>query len=241
MNYQDIQLSQQGATTVITLNRPEKLNAYTVRMGEEIVDAFESLRQNERCRVIIITGAGRGFCAGVDLDKLKGDPAPEDADLPPLGSERLVKDFADTLFNYPKPVIAAINGAAIGVGVTLSLPCDIRIASDKAKLGIPFAKLGIVPGLGSTWLLSRLMGPGRAKLLALTGRTLSASEAAEYGLVDCVVSADSLLDTALKLADEIAQSKPGIISLIKEAMNAGLGANSIRESMEYEHAQNARR
>ena len=241
MDYKDIQISRQNTTTVITLNRPEKLNAYTVRMGEEIVDAFEKLRGDDDCRVIIITGAGRGFCAGVDLEKLKSGPTEEDRDLPPLGKERLVQDFADTLLNYPKPVIAAINGAAIGVGVTLSLPCDVRIASETAKLGIPFAKLGIVPGLGSTWLLPRLMGPGRAKLLALTGRTLTAPEAEQYGLVDCVVAAESLLPTALAIAEEMAQSKPAILSLIKEALNFGLGATAIRESMTFEHEQNARR
>ncbi len=241
MTYQTLQIEQVGATTVIRLFRPDSLNAYTVKMGEELTDAFDTLRDDDSCRVIILTGSGRGFCAGVDLKQLSQAPSPDDEGLPALGSERFVSQFADELFHYPKPIIAAINGAAIGVGVTMTLPCDIRLAADNAKLGIPFAKLGIVPGLGSTYLLPRLLGLGRAKLLAMSGRTLDADEAARFGLVDQVVPADEIMDAALSLAEEIGSAQPEVIRLIKEALNVGTSSSSLAASAAFEHGQNARR
>jgi len=223
---------------VIRLNRPEQLNAYTVQMGEELVHAFDALREDDAVRAVVLTGAGRAFCAGLDL---RSASEPADPRLPALGEERLIRSFAPELFDFPKPVIAAINGAAAGIGVTLTLPCDVRYAATGAKLAFPFARLGIVPGLGSSFLLPRLLGPGRAKILALTGKTILAEEALAIGLVDAVFPAESVLAEALELARAIAANAPGTVRLIKETLNAGMGAASIAEALAFEHAQNARR
>ncbi len=236
--YQTLQLECRDAVAVITLNRPDQLNAYTVRMGEELVDAFDALRSDAAARVVVLTGAGRAFCAGLDLRVAAG---PAEPGLPALGQERLIRDFAPELFDYPKPVIAAINGAAAGIGVTLTLPCDIRYAAAGAKIAFPFAKLGIVPGLGSSWLLPRLLGPGQAKILALTGRTITAEEALGIGLVDAVFAPEAVLAEAMALARTIAANPPDIVRLIKQTLNAGAAAASIGSALAFEHAQNARR
>lgn len=238
--YETILVEHQGPVALVILNRPQQLNAYTVRMGEELVQAFHALRDDDSVRVVVLTGAGRGFCAGVDLKALQADAAP-DPDLPALGEEHFVQGFAVELYQFPKPVIAAINGAAVGVGVTMTLPCDIRIAAAGAKLALPFARLGIVPGLGSTYLLPRLVGPGNAKILALTGSTILAEEAQTMGLVDRVVAGDSLPEETLALANAIAENPPQVVSLIKEALNAGGAADSLPDAVAFEHAQNARR
>lgn len=238
--YETIVVECQGPIAQVILNRPQQLNAYIVRMGEELVRAFQDLRDDDNVRVVVLTGAGRGFCAGVDLKALQSDTAP-DQDLPALGDEHFVQGFAVELYQFPKPVIAAINGAAVGVGVTMTLPCDIRIAAAGAKLALPFARLGIVPGLGSTFLLPRLVGPGNAKILALTGRTILAEEAQALGLVDQVVPVDCLQEEALALANTIAANPPQVVSLIKEALNAGEATGSLADALAFEHAQNARR
>ena len=150
----------------ITLNRPEKLNAYTTEMGDAVVAAFRRARDDAAVRAVILTGAGRGFCAGVDLDQLKAHQAGGTAAKGArLGEEDFLTKLPLELLEFPKPVIAAVNGAAIGVGVTMILPCDVRLASSNAKLGLTFAKLGLLPGLGSTHLLPRIVG--RAKALEL--------------------------------------------------------------------------
>ena len=238
--YETILVEHQGPVALVTLNRPRHLNAYTVRMGEELVKAFRALRDDDSVRVVVLTGAGRGFCAGVDLKALQADAAP-DPDLPALGDEHFVRGFAVELYQFPKPVIAAINGAAVGVGVTMTLPCDIRIAVAGAKLALPFAKLGIVPGLGSTYLLPRLVGPGNAKILALSGSTILAEEAQMMGLVDRVVAEEALAEEALALANAIAGNPVQVVSLIKEALNVGTAGGSLADALAFEHAQNARR
>ena len=236
--YRTLRVECRDRVAVITLNRPEQLNAYTVQMGEDLVRAFDTLRSDDSVRVVVLTGAGRAFCAGLDLNALRETPDPT---LPALGEERLIRSFGAELFHYPKPVIAAINGAAAGIGVTITLPCDVRIAAAGAKLAFPFAKLGIVPGLGSSFLLPRLLGPGQAKILALTGKTIGAEEALAIGLVDRVVAPESLLAESLELAQAIAANSPEIVGLIKEALNAGAAATSIGDALAFEHAQNARR
>lgn len=240
MNFETLLVESISGVTTVTLNRPEKLNAYTVKMGEELVDLFEILRDDDSCRSIVLTGSGRGFCAGVDLSQLR-EPESSEASLPKLGEERLVKGYAADLFHYPKPLIAAFNGAAIGVGVTMTLPFDVRIASSTAKFGLPFARLGIVPGLGSTYLLPRIIGPSNAKILAMTGRTIDASTALKLGLVDQVVDDADLLDTAREIAGEMGQSKGSIIHAIKSAINFASGPTAIEQAIAFEHEKNAQR
>jgi len=219
--YQHILLDITDRIATITLNRPEKLNAYTVDMGEEIVTAFDQLRDDDTVRVIILTGAGRGFCAGVDLNHLKAQAGTGSTSGPKLGEERLVREFPLDLLNYPKPVIAAINGHAIGVGITMILPCDIRLAADGAKLGITFTKLGMLPGLGSTYLLPRLVGAAKARELVLTARVISASEAASIGLVSRVVAANQLMQEAREMATAMADCEPAVLTAAKNLLLQG--------------------
>jgi enoyl-CoA hydratase/carnithine racemase len=239
MNFSAITLDKLDAIAVITLNRPQVLNAYTVQMGEELVEAFEHVRHDDSIRSVILTGAGRAFCAGVDMKELEA--MGQNPDLPTLGEERWVKSYCEELYNFPKPVIAAIKGPAIGIGVTMTLPCDIRLASEGAKLGMPFAKMGIVPSLGSTFLLPRLLGLSKAKMLALTGQPISSSEAMEYGLVDRIAPRSELLGVALEIAEAMNDGKPQIVELIKQAFNQGAASESLEESLRFEQAQNAKR
>ena len=220
----------------LTLNRPDKLNAYTVQMGLELVDAFRSVREDPAVRSVILTGAGRGFCAGVDLEALKNMQAGGDAGGGPrLGEEEFVRSFPLELLEYPKPVICAINGAAIGVGVTMALPCDVRIAADTAKLGVTFTKLGILPGLGSTHLLPRIIGLAKALELVLTARVIRADEAREIGLVNQVAPADGLLDAAREMAAAMAECDPDALALAKRALQQGASA-TMAEAMAHEQA-----
>jgi len=208
----------------ITLNSPEKLNAYNTVMGDEVVAHLRAARDDDAVRAVILTGAGRGFCAGVDLDHLKAHMAGGGAGKGPrLGEEDFLKKMPLEMMEYPKPIIAAINGHAIGVGITMTLPCDIRIAASGAKLGLAFAKLGILPGLGSTHVLPRLVGMAKAQELVLTARSILAEEAAEIGLVNRVVPGDELIETARAIALEIAAHDPEVVRFAKRALYEGAG------------------
>jgi enoyl-CoA hydratase/carnithine racemase len=208
----------------ITLNRPEKLNAYTLEMGEAAYAAFGRSRDDAGVRAVILTGAGRGFCAGVDLEHLKAQPAPADPNAPRLGEEAFVRKLPLELLAYPKPVIAAINGACIGVGLTMALPCDVRIAAEDAKLGLTFAKLGILPGLGSTHLLPRLVGTARALELVLSAKVIRGREAAAIGLVNTAVPAVEVVATARALAQEMIACDPAVLAAAKRALHYGAAA-----------------
>jgi len=210
----------------ITLNRPDKLNAYTLEMGQEAYDAFSRSRDDEAVRAIILTGAGRGFCAGVDLEHLKSQHASGGtSDGVQLGEEDFVRKLPLELLDYPKPVVAAINGPCIGVGMTMALPCDIRIAADDAKLGLTFVALGILPGLGSTHLLPRLVGTARALELVLTARVIRGVEAASIGLVNRAVPKDDVLATARELAQKMAAFDPATLAAAKRAIHYGAAAD----------------
>jgi enoyl-CoA hydratase/carnithine racemase len=236
--YQHILLDVTDGIATITLNRPDKLNAYTVDMGEDIVNVFDQLKDDEKVRVVILTGAGRGFCAGVDLEHLEEQANATDIKGPRLGEERLVRELPITLLNYPKPVIAAINGHAIGVGITMVLPCDIRLAASSAKLGLTFAKMGILPGLGSTYLLPRLVGAARASELILTAGVIEATEAAEMGLVNRVVAPDDLLPIARKMAREMAECRPAVLAAAKALLLEGM-PEELSQAMQREQEASA--
>jgi 2-(1,2-epoxy-1,2-dihydrophenyl)acetyl-CoA isomerase len=223
----------------LTLNRPEKLNAYTTEMGEEVTAVLRAWREDPAVRAVILTGAGRGFCAGVDLEHLKAHQAGGNASKGPrLGEEDFLKKLPLELVAYPKPLIAAVNGPAIGVGVTMILPCDLRIASEDAKLGLTFVKLGILPGLGSTHLLSRIVGRAKALELVMTARTILAREALEIGLVNAVVPAEKLAATARELAATIAAHRPEVVAAAKAAANFG-AEHSMEEAMRNEERSSA--
>jgi 2-(1,2-epoxy-1,2-dihydrophenyl)acetyl-CoA isomerase len=228
----------QGIAT-ITLNRPDKLNAYTTEMGGEVYAAFSRARDDAAISVVILTGAGRGFCAGVDLEHLKAHHTGGSASAGPrLGEEAFLRKLPLELLEFPKPVIVAINGAAIGVGVTMTLPCDVRIAAARAKLGLTFAKLGLLPGLGSTHLLPRLVGIAKAQELVLTGRIIRAEEALEIGLVNRVVEPEELQEEARSLAAEMAAIDPAVLAATKRALYYGASA-TMAEAMQNEQTQSA--
>lgn len=235
-----IRVETEGGICTVTLSRPEKRNAYVPQMGDEVVAAFRGAREDPAVRAVILTGAGKGFCAGVDLDALTASMQAGGASGPGprLGEEDFVRRFPQELADYPKPVIAAIHGAAIGVGVTMVLPCDIRIAAQGAKLGLTFTKLGILPGLGSTHLLPRIVGLGRAQELVLTAAVISAEEALEIGLVTRVVPPEALLDTAREIAARTLECDPDALALAKRGLHAG-AVTDLAGAMEQERAASA--
>jgi enoyl-CoA hydratase/carnithine racemase len=237
--YQHVLYDVADAIATITLNRPDKLNAYTLEMGDEVVDAFRRARADAEVRALILTGAGRGFCAGVDLDALRAHAAAGGAPAGRrLGEEDFIRKLPLELVECPKPVIAAINGAAIGVGVTMTLPCDVRLAAEGAKLGVTFTKLGLLPGLGSTHLLPRLVGRAKALELVLSARVISAEEAAAIGLVNRAVPAERLLPEARALAAEMAEKDPAVLAAAKAALAFGETA-TLAEAMANEVAASA--
>jgi len=237
--YEAIRYEVAKGVATITLDRPDKLNAYTPEMGNEVVDAFRTAREDDAVGAVVLTGAGRGFCAGVDLERLQQEREQADgASGTRLGEEAFVRSFPEELLDFTKPTIAAVNGAAIGVGVTMILPFDLRIAADEAKLGLTFTKLGMLPGLGSTHLLPRLVGAVRAKELVLTARVLRAAEAAAIGLVNQVVPGAELLDAVQGLAAELAERDAAVLAAAKRALHYGERA-TMGEAMKNEQQESA--
>lgn len=239
MNFKQIQLEKSDGVAVVTLDRPDKLNAYTTEMGDEVTLAFRSLREDTSIRVVVLTGAGRAFCAGVDLEHLKAHEQGENASAGPrLGEEDFLRKLPLEMLEYPKPIIAAINGHAIGVGMTMVMPCDVRIVAEDAKLGFVFARLGILPGLGSTHLLPKLVGMARAQELIMTGRKILGGEAARIGLVNESVAKAEVLPRAIEIAKEMAEIDPTVLAYAKRALHFG-ASHSMAESMENEQSQSA--
>jgi enoyl-CoA hydratase/carnithine racemase len=237
MEYQQILLDVDGNVATITLNRPEQLNAFTTRMMFELIDAFDRTDADDDVRAVIITGAGRGFCAGADLSG-GGDTFDSEAQGARGGSSgrtAVPRDGGGLLtlriYESLKPVIAAINGPAVGVGVTMTLPMDIRLAADDAKLGFVFARRGIVPEAASSWFLPRAVGISRAMEWVATGRVFPATEALEAGLVRSLHPKDELLGVAMGLAREIADNcAPVSVALARQMMWRMLGADHPMEA-----------
>ena len=231
--YETIHYEVREGIATIRFDRPDKLNAYTPEMGDEVIAAFERARDDDAARVVILTGAGRAFCAGVDLAALEAHVAGNAPSRgPKLGEETFVRSWPLEIVEYPKPVIAAINGPAYGVGVTLTLGCDVRIAARSAVLGLNFTRLGMLPGLGSSHHLPRLLGLGKASELVLSAAKLSAEEAHAIGLVQRVVDDDALADEARALARAMAEVRPEVLAAAKQALRHGAEASladAIRE------------
>lgn len=225
MAYEHISATTKDRVLTLTFNRPEKLNAYTAQMGAELADAFECANHDDDIRVIIVTGAGRGFCAGADISAGATSfdtGGGKGSHLFGAGldkTKRRTSGFVEAIFKCRKPSIAAINGAAVGVGATLTLPMDIRIASETARFGFVFARRGLVPEAGSAWFLPRIVGLSKAMQWCLSGNLLTASEALAAGLVSDVVPADRLLPRAKEIAREIADETSAIsIALTRQML-----------------------
>jgi enoyl-CoA hydratase/carnithine racemase len=216
VSYDQILTETKQRVGVIRLNRPAKLNAWTAQMGEEIRDQIERWNGDPGIGAIVITGEGRAFCAGADIGGF-AERAQRNAQGD--GEPRGRGGYSFTHFiRRSKPTIVAINGYAAGVGLTLALPCDVRIASDTARLSIRFVKMGLIPELGSTRLLAQIVGLGNATDMCLTGRFVEADEALRMGLVTQVVPGDQLLDAALAKAEEIAANPITAVMMIKELL-----------------------
>jgi len=204
MSYKEILFDRSRQIATITLNRKERLNAYTPTMGSEIFDALKKVEDDPNIKVSIMTGAGRAFCAGQDISS--GEEAFDRSIREGLTDKGERQTFTSLKFYFSlkKPVIVAYNGPAIGVGLTMTLPFDIRIAAESARLGIVFTRRGMIPEVGCPWLLPRIVGVSRAAELMYTGRIVSAQEALEFGLISRVVPDDRLMTTAQSLAEDIA-------------------------------------
>jgi enoyl-CoA hydratase/carnithine racemase len=218
----EVLVEKEGAIGTLTLNRPERLNAISIGMLERLSEALLALDADPEVRVIVLTGAGRGFCSGLDLqDAAAGTgiggsvmTAPPTLDLrnaPPI-----------VLHQIDTPTLCALNGGAAGYGMDLALGCDMRIASDRAKLAAAFTRCGVLPESGGTWLLPRMVGWAKAAEIIFTGRTLDAQQCLELGLVNQVVPAESLAEQTRGLAQQIADNAPLAVQASKRMMRAGL-------------------
>lgn len=221
MDYKYLKVEKEGYIGIITVNRPEALNSLNSGVLEEIKLAADYMEKDDEVRVAIITGAGeKAFVAGADIKEMQPLNAVEGRNFGKLGQE--VFRYLETM---EKPVIAAVNGFALGGGCELAMAADIRIASEKAKFGQPEVTLGITPGFGGTQRLPRLVGEGRAMEIILTGRMINAEEALRIGLVNAVYPADKLMEEAKKMAEMIARNAPLAVRLAKAAINKGLQAD----------------
>ena len=221
MSYDTIATEVRGEVLLLTLNRPDKLNAWTPHRAEELADAIEAGNRDPNVGAMVMTGAGRGFCAGADMEdtfskRIAGeDPGANTAEG--QGGMPAGLDWVG-LCRSSKPLIAAINGAAVGIGVTMVLPFDVILATPKAKLGMGFIKVGLVPELASTHLLVQRMGFGRASEMALSGRLLMGEEAFASGLVDRLCEPDALVDEAVALAATIGANAAPQLRMIKQLL-----------------------
>ena len=230
MAYETILLERRGGVAFIRFNRPDKLNAMNSKMKDEIIAVLNELEENDAVRVVVFTGQGdKAFVAGADINEFKDRTALEQWDL-------YQQPFLyDALDQFPKPLIAMINGYCLGGGCELILACDIRIASEKAQLGQPEINIGIIPGGGGSQRLPRLVGYGKAMQLILTGDRISAQEAHRIGLVDEVVPHDQLESKTFEIATKIAEKSPIAVRFAKEAVKASLRM-PLNEGLRYEQS-----
>jgi enoyl-CoA hydratase/carnithine racemase len=232
MNYNTLRYEVAEHILTLTLNRPEQLNSFTVEMANELIDAFNRASDDDEVRAIVVTGEGRAFCAGMDLTSA-GNVFGLDESLQPtmedmeqrLEDPAMIAGVRDTggrvtlaIYDCKKPVIAAINGAAVGIGATMTCAMDIRLASEHARIGFVFNKIGITPEACSTWFLPRIVGISQALEWCYTGEILKADEALAGGFVKAVLPADKLLEEAYRIAGKIAGHSPVAIALTRQMM-----------------------
>jgi enoyl-CoA hydratase len=217
MSYQSVTLTTADGIATLTVNRPDKLNALNAATIADLGQAIDEVRSNSSIAGLIVTGAGRAFIAGADISELANENPVTARELAIRG-QGVFRSFERSR----KPVIAAVNGFALGGGCELALACHVRIASEQAKFGQPEVKLGLCPGYGGTQRLPRLVGKGRAMQLLLTGETIDAAEAYRIGLVNKVVAADTLIPTATEMMKQILANGPLAVAACIEAVNAGL-------------------
>jgi enoyl-CoA hydratase len=231
MNYENILVSQETNSATVTINRPTKLNALNKTTIIELQHAFTSLEKNKEIRVIILTGSGeKAFVAGADISEFAHFSESEGADLALQGQTGLF----DLIENLTTPVIAAINGFALGGGLELAMSCHFRVASENAKMGLPEVTLGVIPGYGGTQRLPQLVGKGKAMEMILTAGMLNAEEAKSYGLVNYVLPQENLLDFCMEMGQKISKNSPVAIGYAIKAINANYkeGINGFKTEIE---------
>jgi 2-(1,2-epoxy-1,2-dihydrophenyl)acetyl-CoA isomerase len=220
MKYKTIELVREEGIALLSLNRPEVLNALNETMKNELIHALKETEEDDNVRVMILTGRGRGFCAGADLNRFI-EAAESDRDHKKKTRFGSV-DFPRAFVQYPKPIIAAINGPSYGFGFTVTLTCDIRLASERAKFSCAFVRIGVTPEFCSTYFLPRLIGYGRAAELILTARPFDAHEALEIGVINYVFPHNKLMSEAKKMAKQIASMPAPAIQKSKELLRHGM-------------------
>ncbi len=229
--------TRQGSVAMLTLNRPDRLNALNLELATAVVDALRRVGADASIRCVVLTGAGRAFCAGGDLTLLR------DVRLRNAGHEfeallRAGNETVLTIVDMPKPVLAAVNGPAAGAGMNLALACDVRVASDQASFGQNFVKVGLFPDFGGTWLLPRLVGPARAGEMFYTGDMISAADAERIGVVNRVVPHDRLAEEARTLAARLAAAPQLAVCAVKQ-MLVGAQREELVRALEAEAKQQA--
>ena len=232
-SYQTLHYERSDGIATITLNRPDVLNAVNTAMGKELLEALRSAEKDEEVHCLIITGNGRAFCAGEDIQDLRGQY--ERGENPKLGERLLVKynPIVRQIRNMQKPVIAAVNGVAAGAGTGIAYSCDVRVASEDARFLQAFIKVGLAPDSGTSFFLPRLVGFSKALELSLTGDELSSKDAERLGLVSKVVPKEQLMETARELGTKLARGPSKAIGLTKRALNKSISSD-LETVLEYE-------
>ena len=228
MNYEDLILDKEAGVATLTLNRPQQLNALSRPMIQSIGKALDEVSQDNSLKVLIVTGAGRGFCAGLDVSAF---PKAKEVSVLELGN--MLRAMTLPLYNLAKPTIAAINGVTVGGGLAIALQCDIRIASEKATFSSGYVRIGIPPDLGSTYLLPRIVGTAKAMELMLTGDTFDAAKAQRIGMLNKVVPEEDVMKAARELADKLARGPSIAIELTKQSLRRSIH-NTLEQQIEVE-------
>ncbi len=223
MEFKNLVIDKRDAVGIIKINRPEALNALNIATLGEIRDAVTSLNNNDDIKVLIFTGEGKAFIAGADIKQMKDMNEDEAREFCSLGQK-----IFDIIENLDKPVIAAVNGFALGGGCELAMACDIRIVSENAKFGQPEVNLGVIPGFGGSQRLPRLVGKGIAKELIYTGDLIDSQTALRIGLANKVVPSENLLDEAITMAQKIVSKGPAAILIAKSVINRGLETDLVK-------------
>jgi enoyl-CoA hydratase len=241
MEYETIEFRREGVIGILTFNRPERLNAINFKMRDEFRDFLQARFTDLETRVIVMTGAGRGFSAGLDIrdpeiTNPKGGYSPKSA----YENQRMYSDFILFMRQCPQPIIGAINGVAVGAGFSIAMACDIRLASPDARFQAAYINLGFGGAdMGSSWLLPRIVGTGNAARYLLTGDFLNADEAWRIGFVQELIDREQLLPAAMKIAENMAGKSPLGLRLTKEALDCNTGGMSLEDAIRLEDRNQA--
>lgn len=234
MSYETVLYGVEDGIGIITLNRPESLNALSSKMKEEILLLFDKVEKDDQVRVVILTGGGKAFCSGADIkERVSMQQQNESSQYDYYFMQRTGHQFYSRIENFEKPVIAAISGVAIGGGCELSMVCDLRIATETARFGVPEVKVGMIPAAGGTQRLPRFIGITKAKELLYTGEFIDAHEAHRLGLVNKVVPVDDLMMEAKAIAKKLLKNPPLPIQFAKRAVNTGMQLD-LASALDYE-------